>query len=205
MIAGTEGYERFIPIFIENSKALNFYKICKDFIAFLPSKPANILDAGSGAGQNAAALALLGYTVTAVEPMSEFLDFSRNYYEKISVKWLSGSFPDLSCIDPDSELFDFVLIDGVWHHLDDAEREQSIFRLSKIIKDSGRCAISLRNGPAGMGTRVYPTDAEHTIESFKKYGFECIFSLHNQPSFLAYKEDVNWSRLVLQKTGIANS
>ena len=196
---GTEGYERFIPLFIESSQALDFHEVCKSFKEFLPSPPANILDAGSGAGQNAAALALLGFTVTAIEPMPEFLNAAKNAYKNIPVKWLSDSLPLLSSLGSASGLFDFILIDGVWHHLNEAEREQAVIRLSTIIRAKGKCAISLRNGPAGMGTCVYPTEATRTIESFKKYGFECILNLQNQPSILSYKEDVKWSRLVLQK------
>lgn len=204
VIQGTEGYEKFIPIFIESSQALSFQEVCKDFIGFLPSPPARILDAGSGAGQHATALALLGFTVIAIEPMPEFLNAAKNTYKNASVKWLSGSLPHLTCLNsdtlnPDKELFDFVLINGVWHHLDKSEREQAVIRLAAIIKQGGRCAISLRNGPAGMGTRIYPTDATLTIETFKNHGFECILNLQNQPSIFSYKENVNWSRLVLQK------
>jgi 2-polyprenyl-3-methyl-5-hydroxy-6-metoxy-1,4-benzoquinol methylase len=196
---GTKGYERFIPLFIEASQALDFHKVCKSFIEFLPSPSANVLDVGSGAGQNAAALALLGFNVTATEPMPEFLNAARNTYKNVPVKWLSDSLPHLSNLGSDAGLFDFILIDGVWRHLNEAEREQAVIRLSTIIRVKGKCAISLRNGPAGMGTCVYPTEATHTIESFKKYGFECILILQNQPSILSYKEDVKWSRLVLQK------
>lgn len=199
MTAGTEGYERFIPLFIESSRALSFDKACKDFIEFLPSKPADILDAGSGAGQNAAALAMLGFNVTAIEPMSEFLNAAKSTYKNDSIKWLRGSLPHLACLSSMSEAFDFVLINGVWHHLDDREREEAIIRLSTLIRKKGKCAISLRNGPAGMGIKIHPTDAVLTIEQFKKYGFECLLSLQDQPSILDHKENVRWSRIVLQK------
>lgn len=199
MTKGTEGYERFIRLFIESSQALSFFEACKDFIAFLPSAPANILDAGSGAGQNAAALAELGFTVTAVEPMPEFLNSAKNTYKNIPIKWLSGSLPHLACLGLVSESFDFVLINGVWHHLDEIEREKSVIYLTSIIKKGGKCAISLRNGPAGMGTQVYPTDVEITVEQFRRYGFKCILNLQNQPSILSYKEHVTWSRIILQK------
>jgi 2-polyprenyl-3-methyl-5-hydroxy-6-metoxy-1,4-benzoquinol methylase len=199
MTAGTQGYEKFIPCFIESSQNLDFYEVCKDFVSFLPSKPAHVLDAGSGAGQNAAALAEQGFTVTAVEPMSEFLSAAKKAYKGTSVKWLNGSLPDMACLNSDADQFNFVLIDGVWHHIDNSERETAVMRLSALIKQGGRCAISLRNGPAGMGSRVYPTDSKVTIEQFEKHGFECIFQVENQPSILPNKENVKWSRIVLQK------
>ncbi|MCG8381038.1 MAG: class I SAM-dependent methyltransferase [Gammaproteobacteria bacterium] len=199
MVAGTEGYENYILRFIESSQNLDFNEVCKDFIAFLPSKPAYVLDVGSGAGQNAASLAAQGFTVTAVEPMPEFVDAAKKTYKGSPVKWLSGSLPDISCLSSDSGQFDFVLIDGVWHHLEKAEREMAVMRLSALIKQGGKCAISLRNGPAGMGSKVYPTDSKITVESFENHGFECIFHLKNQSSILPNKENVKWSRIVLQK------
>jgi len=131
--------------------------------------------------------------------MQEFLNAAQNTYKDIPVKWLSDSLPHITCLSSDAEQFDFVLIEGVWHHLDEIEREQAVMLLSKIIKKQGKCAISLRNGPAGVGTRVYPTDSIRTVEQFKKHGFECVLSLQNQSSILRHKENVKWSRIVLQK------
>ncbi|MEP1741366.1 MAG: class I SAM-dependent methyltransferase [Kangiellaceae bacterium] len=200
MVVGTEGYESFISHFIEVSQSLNFYEVCKDFIAFLPSKPANVLDVGSGAGQNAAALDEQGFTVTAVEPMTEFLSSAKSTYKNSSTKWLNGSLPYLECLEPDIEQFDFVLIDAVWHHINNVERELAAKRLSGLIKPGGKCAISLRNGPAGVGTRVYATDTRITIELFERLGFECVFQVQNQCSILPHKEAVKWSRVILQKS-----
>jgi len=73
MTPGTEGYDRFVPLFIQSSQSLDFDLVCKDFIAFLPSKNAKILDLGAGAGQHSAALDKRGFNVTAIEPMIEFL------------------------------------------------------------------------------------------------------------------------------------
>ncbi len=199
MIAGIEGYKRFTEIFIESSQALDFNKACKDFLSFLPTSPASILDIGTGAGQNAAALAKLGHKVTAVEPMPDFLSSAQTTYKDLNVKWLNGALPELTCISPNHPKFDFILINAVWHHLNEIERELAATRLSTLIKSGGRCAISLRNGLAGMGTRVYPTDSDITIKQFKGMGFNCILHLKNQPSVYSQKKDVNWSRIVLQK------
>jgi SAM-dependent methyltransferase len=199
MTKGIEGYKRCIQLFIETSQALDFSIVCKDFIDFLPSPPANVLDLGSGAGQNAIALAAIGFDVTAVEPMSAFLEASEKVFTQRSIQWLKGSLPHLACLPQKHKQFDFILIDAVWHHLDEWEREQAILRLSALIKMGGRCAISLRNGPAGLGTRVFATDVDFTIKQFEKCGFECLLSTKNQASILANKENVKWARLVLQK------
>lgn len=199
MAVGTEGYEQFISLFIESSQALDFHQVCSDYLEFLPVGAANVIDIGSGAGQNAAALARLGFNVTAIEPMPEFLDAARKTYNDIPIKWLNGSLPDLACLGMKQEVFDFVLIESVWHHLDDEERELATIRLASIIKKNGKCALSLRNGPAGMGTRVYPTNAMDSANLFKQYGFECVLCIQSQPSIFSFKENVFWSRLVFQK------
>ena len=208
-IKGVEGYDKFIPLFVESCQSLDFHIVCKDFIPFLPNTGAKVLDAGAGAGQNAAALAELGYNVTAVEPMQAFIDAAKETYQGSTVgtkiNWLNGSLPNLDCLglessDTADNKFDLVLIEGVWHHLNDIERAQAIVKLSSIINLKGICAISLRNGPAGMGTRVFKTDAEHTIELFKQYGFECVLNLKDQASILPHKEAVKWSRIVVKKS-----
>lgn len=201
MTLGTQGYERFASLFIESSNTLDFNVVCKDFISFLPLKPANILDVGAGAGQNSAALDELGFNVTAVEPMVEFLNAARHQYGSSSIEWLQGSLPRLACLDSHDEKFDFVLIDAVWHHLCESERIEAASKISSLIKTNGRCAISLRNGPAGIGTRIFPIDSNDTINLFKKLGFKCLFKLENQASLLPNKDKVKWTRIVMHKSG----
>lgn len=195
---GIQGYAQSTERFIESSLALDFSKVCKDFMEYLPPTPARILDAGAGVGQNAAALADMGYRVTAVEPTPEFLDVAKARFSTRSVTWLSGSLPMLDELEA-TACFDFILVDGVWHHLSKSERSQSLAKFASILSRRGRCAISLRNGPAGLGTCVYPTDVDETIEQAVRHGFDCIFSVQNQPSLMPNKEGVTWARLVFEK------
>ncbi|WP_085299770.1 class I SAM-dependent methyltransferase [Cognaticolwellia mytili] len=204
MTSGTQGYERFIPLFIASSQALDFHIVCKDFVNFLPVKYSHVLDLGSGAGQNAAALDKLGFKVTAVEPMGAFLNAAINTYKSTSIIWLNDSLPDLVCLDSHEKKFDFVLIDAVWHHLSEEERVKAASKISRVIKNNGRCALSLRNGPPGIGSKVLPTDSHDTIELFERYGFKCIFKRCNQASVLPNKEKVKWARIVLEKSSNAN-
>ncbi|MGP1718066.1 MAG: class I SAM-dependent methyltransferase [Methylophilus sp.] len=199
MVRGTAGYERFIDHFIASGQALSFSEVCNAFLAFLPKAPANILDAGAGAGQNAMAFAEMGHSVVAVEPMIEFLNAARNRYSHSSITWHHDSLPTLQCLADGHAQFDFILVDGVWHHLDDIERQAAIQRFAQLLKTGGRCALSLRNGPAGMGTHVFATDAEQTILQAANAGLKCVMLLKDQPSMFSFKPDVIWSRVVFEK------
>lgn len=199
MTAGAEGYEKFHEEFIDCCRAIDFHSACADFKGFLPAVPARVLDIGSGAGQNAAALAAMGYDVTAIEPVPEFLKAATMFYEKYSIRWVQGSLPDLEGLDAKDSIYDFILINAVWHHLDTVEQDRSVNRIAALVVHGGCCAISLRNGPAGIGTRVFPTSINGTIQKFQNYGFTCLFKVQNRPSIVTSKKDVTWARAVFKK------
>ena len=161
-VPGTKGYEKVVSKFIEVSQALNFSEVNRDFLQFMPTEASCVLDAGAGAGQNAAALARLGHSVVAVEPMSAFLAAARSTYQDVGVTWVEDSLPLLKKLGAAPNQFSFILVDGVWHHLDNDERIQAMTRFSTLLDDGGACAISLRHGPAGAGTHVFPTDVRDT-------------------------------------------
>ena len=198
-VPGTAGYDRSIQRFIASSQALDFAEVCQAFVDYLPPLPGHVLDAGAGAGQNAAAIAKMGHAVVAVEPMPDFLAAARTTYADLSITWLNDSLPRLEQLGPAPAQFDFILVDGVWHHLDEAARDIAMARFALLLKPGGRCALSLRNGPAGLGTCIYPTDASWTIQQAQVCGLACVFCLENQPSIFSHKQDVIWSRLVLLK------
>jgi len=95
--------------------------------------------------------------------------------------------------------FDFILVDAVWHHLNEEERIQALTRLAFLMDEGGICAISLRNGPAGVGTHLYPTDGQATAALGLKLGLEVLLHLMDQPSIMPNKPDVKWTRLVFRK------
>jgi 2-polyprenyl-3-methyl-5-hydroxy-6-metoxy-1,4-benzoquinol methylase len=199
-IPGTKGYDRFVNCFIKSSQSLSFKESCNDFLEFLPPIPGLVLDVGAGAGQNSAALARLGYSVVAVEPMSDFLDAAQIKYSSFPIRWLSGSLPMVECLGSDQRKFDLIIVIGVWHHLNEVERAQAMKRLVSLLNKDGICAFSLRNGPPGMGTHVFQTDANHTIEQAEELGLTCIFIREDQPSLLKDKDDVKWARLVFRRS-----
>lgn len=195
---GTRGYESGVERFIQASQTLNFAVTNRDFLPYLPPLPARVLDLGAGVGQNAAALARLGYEVVAVEPLGDFVEAARRTYPGLSIHSQQDSLPQLESLH-DVAPFDFILLDGVWHHLDPDERPVAMARIASLMHPGGRCAISLRNGPAGMGTHLFPTSAAETIRQGAACGLKAILHLENQPSLFAHKVGVSWARVVLEK------
>lgn len=149
-------------------------------------------------GQNAAALTQMGYDVVAVEPMAQFLQLAQQHYSCLDICWRQDSLPDLSVLDKEPA-FDFILLDGVWHHLNPEERKVCMRRLSQLLKPQGVCAISLRNGPAGLGSCVYPTSNREAMDLAENNGLKTLLALDKQASKMPNKKRVIWSRLVLQK------
>ncbi len=198
IVPGTEGYEKNIKLFVETSQRMSFFEVCKAFVRFLPEASARLLDVGCGAGQNAGSLAELGHEVIAVDPMSEFLAAARTKYSSQRIKWVRGSLPGLDCLQG-LKPFDFILIDGVMHHLDPGAQMATIERIADLLEPSGKCAISLRNGPPGMGTYVHPTNCQLTTEHAEALGLKCIFRLERQHSIFKSKKHVFWDRIVLSK------
>ncbi len=198
-VPGTTGYEKVVDRFVELSQALDFRETNKPFLEFIPAIPSRVLDAGSGAGQNAAALSRLGHSVVAVEPMPEFLSAARSAYADLDVVWIDDRLPRLETLGAAPGQFDFILVQAVWHHLDEAERVVCMARLSKLLDAGGACAISLRNGPAGGGTHVFATDGRTTPALAGECGLEVVLQLANQPSLLKNKLDVTWTHMAFRK------
>ncbi|KMQ63106.1 hypothetical protein ACM46_14300 [Chryseobacterium angstadtii] len=198
-VPGTEGYSNVLDKFIEATLSIDFAELHRDFMPFIPQKPGNILDLGAGIGRDASAFSSMGHTVTAVEPSEKLLETGKTLYAGFPIHWIYDSLPDLQCLNPRLK-FDFILASGVWHHLSPDEQSISIKKVSELLTENGVFALSLRNGPAGGGTCVYPTHANKILNQAEQNGLKTLLFLENQPSLLKGKEEVKWSRLVFQKS-----
>ncbi|MEM1023013.1 MAG: methyltransferase domain-containing protein [Myxococcota bacterium] len=198
VVLGTKGYES--CALLGGPSEFRFDVVNRDFLHLLPPGPARVLDVGSGLGQNAACLAERGYDVVAVEPLEAFLRASQTNYPDSEVLWVHDHLPSLSkLLLSEGRGFDFVLVDGVWHHLAPMERRSALARLYGLTRAGGHCAISLRNGPPGLGTHVFPTKISETEEQAHGLGFELVLRIEDQPSLLPDRPRVLWSRVAFQK------
>ena len=198
-VDGTRGYTRVINRFIELTDTVDFNELHQPFLKFMPASPSRVLDVGAGVGRDAAVFAAMGHNVVAVEPMADFLVAAKERHDSPRIEWLDDSLPMLAKLGDVCNQFHFVLASAVWHHIDDIERRIAIERLYQLLYPGGILALSLRNGPAGAGTHIFPTDSEKTIHIAELYGFETVLNLPSQPSLIKGKDDVVWAKLAFRR------
>lgn len=199
-VIGTTGYGAVVKKFVEATEAVDFAALHESYREWIPEVPSCLLDVGAGSGRDAAMFASMGHEVVAVEPMAQFLAEARKLHNSPSIKWVDDSLPKLESLGEEyAGTFDFVLASAVWHHLDESERKVAMLRIARLTRAGGTFALSLRNGPAGGGTHVFPTNQNQTIELAEEAGFEVLMTLIEQPSIMAGKSNVRWSMLALKR------
>lgn len=129
-VRGISGYSEVASRFCELSESIDFRGIHGCILHLLPDAGASVLDVGAGTGRDAAALAAMGHSVVAVEPMAEFLAEARTRHPSSKIRWLPGSLPGLHELPAEPDRFDFVLCHAVWQHLSHEERAEAMARLA---------------------------------------------------------------------------
>jgi 2-polyprenyl-3-methyl-5-hydroxy-6-metoxy-1,4-benzoquinol methylase len=199
-VPGVSGYSEVAARFRDLSESIEFREIHRCILHWVPEAGATVLDVGAGTGRDAAALAAMGHSVVAVEPMDQFLADARAMHRSPKIRWVSGSLPGLQELPPEPDQFDFVLCHAVWQHLRNAERAEAIARVAALLKPKGVFALGLRHGPPGAGTHYFPASAPETVSLAARVNLAVELRLENQPSALPNKTCVNWTRLAFRKT-----
>jgi len=198
-VPGTQGYNQVTPQFITATQEIPFNKLHQPFLKFIPDEPGRVLDIGAGIGRDAFEFCKLGHQVVAVEPLAAFREAGQRLYSSPLIEWIEDALPTLNTLAHHSGQFDFVLASGVWHHLNANEQTKALQRVSELLKPQGILALSLRNGPSGAGTHVFPTNVQQTIANAMLYDMQPILKLENEPSLMKNKKEVYWAKLVFEK------
>ncbi len=159
--------------------------------------PCAMADIGAGTGRDAEWFSARGFAVTAVEPT----DGLRHVGERrpgAKVDWLSDTLPRLSRLA--GRQFGFILLNGVWHHLDADERDRALSRLYELTQPGGRLLMSLRRGADLPGKPVERVEAEIEIARARDAGFALI-RRQDAPSVQAANRaaGVTWNWLALRR------
>lgn len=196
---GTAGYDKAAAALL--ATRLAFDEVHRHILHLLPPAPARVLDVGAGPGHDAAHLARLGHEVTAVEPTPELREGARALYPDLSIAWIDDSLPRLARLGASARApFDLVLVEGVWAHLDVADRAAGLPVLARLLAPGGVLAISLRHGPAAPGRIVHPVSADETLAQAHGQGLApevCVATGSLQPANIA--RGVTWTRLAFRK------
>jgi SAM-dependent methyltransferase len=157
--------------------------------------PTAMLDVGAGSGRDAQWFAARGYQVTAAEPVAEFRAAIAKRAPDVAM--VDARLPALTgMVGP----FGLILVNTLWHHLDDVARDQAMSRLAGLLTPAGRLIISLRHGPLPEGQPVHALDPEAEARRAALVGLGLLrfveADTHQEQNIAA---GVSWTWLVLGK------
>lgn len=201
-ISGTEGYAEEARSLLQNWREIPFVELHRPILHLIPRGPARILDIGSGAGGDAAALAELGHAVVAVEPTDALRIPAMAMHTSSRIEWLDDSLPDLTILCARKETYDVVMLTAVWMHLDAQQRAQAMPRVASLMCKGGVLIMSLRHGPVPPGRRMFEVSAQETIDLAALHELQPILNLGTQSIQQANRRSgVSWTRLAFEKPG----
>ena len=194
---GTEGYVESAGALFRSFESVDFVDVHRAILHLVPTRPARVLDIGSGSGRDAAAFAAMGHRVVAVEPVAELRRMAAAAHGSPRIEWLDDSLPELACLAGRGDRFDLVMITAVWMHLDASQRTRAMPNVARSLGQGGTLSMSLRHGPPPPGRRTFEVTADDTAALAAREGLEPVLRLDDQPSAFA-RTDVTWTRLAFR-------
>ena len=198
-VRGTAGYAGNAPWMFAAHEGFEAYH--QPVLHLIPDAPCRVLDIGSGPGVDAAWFAGRGCQVTAVEPTDELRLPAMAHFPSPAIVWLDDSLPDLEVLTARGELFDLILMTGVWMHLDETERARAMPRIAARLASGGRLILSLRPGPVPPGRVMFEVTGEETIALGAREGLHTLLN-QGAESVLEINRasKVTWTWVVLDRS-----
>jgi len=169
-IGSTAGYAESADRLAEDYERIAFADVHRAILPLFPAAPGRVLDIGAGTGRDAAALAALGHSVVAVEPVAELRAHAARLHPSPAITWLDDALPDLDRLHAQDGRFELVMLTAVWMHLDAEERQRAMPRVAALLSPGGLLALSLRHGPVPAGRRMFDVSAAETIALAREAG-----------------------------------
>ena len=193
-VSGTEGYAEEADKLFQQYEQFSFAKLHRPILHLIPTTPSSIIDIGAGTGRDAAALAEMDHRVVAVEPTAELRQRAAVLHPSPRIEWVDDSLPDLTAMVARAERFDVVLLQAVWMHLDDQQRQRAMPHVASLVGPGGILILSLRHGPVPPGRRMFDVPPEETIAQAAAAGLEVRQRIDNLSDALG-RGEVRWTRL----------
>lgn len=199
-VPGIRGYSEQAQSLIWQYESLSFERVHEVELHLLPSTPSRILDIGAGTGRDAAWFATRGHTVLAVEPTLKFRLAGMKLHPSPSIEWLDDALPELSLVSSRGQLFDMIMLNAVWMHLDPSERHTGMAKVATLMACNGILILSLRHGPIPDERRMFDVSAEETIALAGLYGLLPVLNVETMSVQAGNgAADVKWTRLVFKR------
>jgi len=195
--SGTEGYGETADALVRSYESVSFAEVNGDVVHLLPTTPGRVIDIGAGTGRDAAALAAMGHTVTAVEPTPELRAHGQRLHGASAITWIDDSLPDLDVLHALGLHYDVVMLTAVWMHLDLEQRGRAMPRVAGLLAPGGVMPIRLRHGPVPEGRRMFDVSIEETAALAEACGLSTIH--RGRRAGLFGVPDVHWSVVVFRR------
>ncbi|MFK4445590.1 SAM-dependent methyltransferase [Caballeronia udeis] len=195
--SGTAGYGTRATDLAALYESISFEDVHRDVLHLFPNQPGHVLDIGAGSGRDAAALALRGHQVVAVEPTAELRAEGQKLHPLPTLQWIDDQLPELLVVRELGARFDVILLTAVWMHLDAAERETAMHAIASLLELGGIVIMSLRHGPIPDGRRMFDVSADETVALGEQTGLS---KLHcSEREDMLDRVDVSWSFIALKR------
>ena len=132
-------------------------------------EPGTACDLGAGSGRDANWLAKQGWEVVAVEPSALRTRAKETSHSRVS--WIDDSLPDLRQLRSLGHRFDLILLNAVWQHVRQNQRERVFRILCELLNPAGLLVFSLRKGE---------DESENLAREFHSVSSEELIGLGNQ-------------------------
>lgn len=196
-IAGTAGYGLRATELAAQYESITFEAVHRDVLHLMPNQPVRVLDIGAGSGRDAAALALRGHLVVAVEPTPELRREGQRLHALPNLEWVDDHLPALHVMRGRQQRFELILLTAVWMHLDAAERRTAMFAVAELLTEGGLVIMSLRHGPIPPGRRMFDVSAEETISLGAQAGLHRHHTSERED--MLGRAEVSWSIIGLKR------
>lgn len=200
VVSGTEGYAEEAAVLLDRYEKSRFEDVHAAVRQYFPERASTIVDIGAGTGRDAAYLANLGHHVVAVEPTAELREPARKLHPSENIEWVDDSLPGLARLLNRQATFDVVMLNAVWMHLDEEQRELSMGNISRLIHAGSTLFITLRHGPVPENRRMFEVSSSETIQLASQHSMELLFESQGEsvadPNRSA---GITWSKLVLRR------
>ncbi|GJH29282.1 bifunctional 2-polyprenyl-6-hydroxyphenol methylase/3-demethylubiquinol 3-O-methyltransferase UbiG [Caballeronia novacaledonica] len=199
-VLGTEGYAEYAAQMIERWERMPFSDLHGDVAHLLPEVPSLILDVGAGSGRDASALAEMGHSIVAVEPVDALRNFGSTRHRSSRIEWVDDSLPDLNVVRSMNLAFDVAMLTAVWMHIDASERVHAMRHLSSLLLHGGHVLMTIRHGPVPTGRRMFEVTHDETVQLAAVCGLRCVHSdTTGSIQESNRNQGVTWTRLAFRR------